>query len=207
MFSDTSNKFYCPKCGGLTLKKQNFKKLVCDNNKCLFAFYLNVAAAVAVIIVFKNNVLLTVRSEEPAKGKWDLPGGFVDKDETLEEAAKREVYEELDITVNSMSYLCSYPNKYLYKGIEYSSIDSFFVCGIDSIDNIRIDSKEIKDYKLVDLEILDLDTVSFISIRKGIETYRKLFNNSGRVISVVLSYLKFLYRVRLANKPFITRIY
>ena len=39
-------------------------------------------------------------------------------------------------------------------------------------------NEEIKDYKLVDLKILDLDTVSFLSIRKGIETYRKLFNNS-----------------------------
>ncbi len=67
----------------------------------------------------------------------------------------------------------------MYKGIEYSSIDSFFVCSIDSIDNIRIDSKEIKDYKLVDLNNLDLNAVSFMSIRRGIETYRKLSNHSG----------------------------
>ncbi len=178
MFTATANKHYCPKCGELTLIKKNLKELVCNNNKCLFTFYLNVAAAVAVIIVFNNKLLMTVRSNEPSIGKLDLPGGFVDKDETLEEAAKREVSEEIGIELNTMSYLCSYPNKYLYKGIEYSSIDSFFVCVMDSIENILTDTKEIKDYKFVDLKILNLDNVSFMSIRKGIETYRKLFNNS-----------------------------
>ncbi len=177
MFSDTRNKYYCPKCGGLTVNKHNFNKLVCNNSKCLFTFYLNIAAAVAVIIVFNNKLLMTVRANEPAIGKLDLPGGFVDKDETLEEAVNREVYEELGIKVNNMSYLCSYPNKYLFKGIEYLSIDSFFVCSINSIDNIQTDSNEILDYKLVDLDILDFETISFRSTRKGIETYRKLFNN------------------------------
>ncbi len=179
MVSDTCNKYYCPKCGELTLNKQNLKKFVCNNNKCLFTFYLNIAAAVAVLIVFKNKLLMTVRAIEPAIGKLDLPGGFVDNDEALEEAAKREVYEELGIKLNNMSYLCSFPNIYFYKGIEYSSVDSFFVSNIDYLDNIRTDTKEIKDYELVDLKLLNIDTVSFMSIRKGIETYKKLFSNPG----------------------------
>ena len=39
-------------------------------------------------------VLLIERGIEPYKGKWALPGGFVKMDETTEEGAKRELYEE-----------------------------------------------------------------------------------------------------------------
>src|SRR5947207_6378786 len=39
-------------------------------------------------------VLLIERALEPFKGKWALPGGFVRVDETLEEAARRELEEE-----------------------------------------------------------------------------------------------------------------
>ena len=42
-------------------------------------------------------VLLIKRAREPFKGQWALPGGFVDKDESLERAASRELEEETGI--------------------------------------------------------------------------------------------------------------
>ncbi len=43
-------------------------------------------------------VLLIQRKNEPFKGQWALPGGFIDEKETLEEAVARELKEETGIT-------------------------------------------------------------------------------------------------------------
>lgn len=59
------------------------------------------------IVAFCNannriNVLLVKRKNDPFKEQWALPGGFVDKDENLEDAAKREFAEETGIKVKTI---------------------------------------------------------------------------------------------------------
>jgi len=56
------------------------------------------------ILLFSINdnspeVLLIQRKNDPFKGKWAIPGGFIEMDETLEESAVRELKEETNISI------------------------------------------------------------------------------------------------------------
>lgn len=51
------------------------------------------------IIFREERVLLAQRGQDPGKGVWTLPGGVVELGECLEEALKREILEELSVTI------------------------------------------------------------------------------------------------------------
>src|SRR5262249_55577497 len=66
------------------------------------------AVTVDVIIVTTERaprVLLIRRGHEPFAGKWALPGGFVDMDESLEAAARRELREETGVEAEQLEQL------------------------------------------------------------------------------------------------------
>lgn len=58
-------------------------------------------------LVLKNDKILLVKRANglPEGGKWGLVGGFVERNETLEEAVKREIFEETGYTVDSTTLL------------------------------------------------------------------------------------------------------
>src|SRR6185295_12756038 len=48
--------------------------------------------------------------------------------ETAEEALRREIKEEVNLDVGPLEFLCSAPNEYLYRGVNYPVLDLAFVC-------------------------------------------------------------------------------
>ena len=138
--------------------------------ECGWEFYQNTAAAVAGIIVKDDKVLAVERNRDPGRNLLDFPGGFVDPMESAEDALRREIEEELHIELGELDYLCSAPNIYEYKGIEYSTCDVFFVAKID-VDISKVEKSEIAGYYWFDKSELDPERFAFISMKAAIKTY------------------------------------
>lgn len=106
---------YCPLCGGKLEKKkikaQEPDRLVCS--RCSFIYYLDPKVAAGTLTFFENRIVLVKRGISPGYGQWVIPGGFVDRGETLEDAAVRETLEEtgLQVRVNSLLNVYSYPGQ------------------------------------------------------------------------------------------------
>jgi 8-oxo-dGTP diphosphatase len=64
-------------------------------------------------ILEDNKILLIKRKNEPFKGKWALPGGFIEYGEKVEDAVVREVFEETCIktTIKDLIGIYSDPNR------------------------------------------------------------------------------------------------
>lgn len=61
---------------------------------CGYVHYENPKVLVACLASFENKVLWMQRAHEPFRGGWTIPFGFMERGETLQQAAARELYEE-----------------------------------------------------------------------------------------------------------------
>ena|SRR6185369_10896059 len=72
--------------------------------------FANRGVTIDAVIARDGKILLIKRGVEPFKGFWALPGGYVEWDETVEDAVKREVLEETGLTVKSLKLIGVYSN-------------------------------------------------------------------------------------------------
>ena len=102
---------FCPMCGADLTRRvveahDPRARLVCT--RCGFIFYIDPKVAVGTIISGEEGFLLLRRAIEPALGKWTFPGGYMDRGETLEQAAVREALEETGVTIALRGLLQAY---------------------------------------------------------------------------------------------------
>ena len=97
---------FCSHCGSDKIVKEIPKydhraRHTCSS--CGKIFYENPRVVVGTIPIFENKVLLAKRGIEPQKGKWNLPAGFLEMDETSKEGAIRETIEETNAEISDLS--------------------------------------------------------------------------------------------------------
>lgn len=158
---------YCPHCGANN-RSPGQVPFKCE--QCDFACFFGPVAAVGALVTNPRNELLLVRrARDPGKGKWGLPGGFVDRDENAEQALVREVWEETRLEVIETEYLLTFPNQYNYRNVVAPVIDLFYVCRVQTLDTLTIADDELEHFEWTHVTATQLDDMAFYSNRVAIE--------------------------------------
>lgn len=127
--------------------------------------------AVNAILLKENHVLLVQRAMEPDKGWWDIPGGYLDWDETLEEGTTRELKEEtgLDADPNSFKLVGTYSNPKNKVGNQV--VEIYFISKVFS-GEIKEEEGEVVEAKWFDLNELP-ENVAFdhINVLEGLKNF------------------------------------
>src|SRR3990167_9886604 len=111
---------------------------------CEICQFKNPRVTVTGIIIKANKLLLLKRNEEPFKDQWDLPGGFMQENESLFTALKRELFEELAISRSELTFIDTFAGLYQWKGKTFPILSHVFL--VESKDEIVL-SKENSDFK------------------------------------------------------------
>jgi ADP-ribose pyrophosphatase YjhB (NUDIX family) len=162
---------FCPRCGSDAFPEKAHHFFLCE--RCDFHFHINCTPAVVGILTDDDSrILLIRRTKEPGKGKYSVPGGFVDSGETVEAALAREIHEEVNLEMSSCEYLTSYPNPYLYKGVVFPIVDMIFFCKVRTLATLST-SDEVDAYLFLAPDAVDRKQIAFPSIWHGIEHFRR----------------------------------
>jgi 8-oxo-dGTP diphosphatase len=111
---------FCPRCGTeLEIMPRSGERMrpVCP--VCGFVYYLNPTVAAGTLVEENGRIVLVLRKAEPRAGYWGLPAGYVEADESAEEAAIRETREEvgLDVELDDLLGVYSFGDELHRRGV------------------------------------------------------------------------------------------
>jgi ADP-ribose pyrophosphatase YjhB (NUDIX family) len=100
---------HCPRCGA----DVELEGGEVECGECGFKAYASSKpTASAACLDDEGRVLLSRRGVEPFKGKWDLPGGFLDEEERPLDCLRRELREEAGVEVEPLDFLGVWVDRY-----------------------------------------------------------------------------------------------
>jgi NAD+ diphosphatase len=169
---------FCRRCG------QTLTKKTASEYECPAGHHIFVAGhpATGVLLVNpKNEVLLVTAGREPGRGKLDVPGGFCELGENLEEGVHREITEELGLTPHDygeLHYLGSFCNTYEYAGEATRPLDVFFWAHYDGEHTLK-PADDITAANWYPLTQIDPKKVRFVSMVSMLEELRRQLGLAG----------------------------
>jgi len=183
---------YCPSCASKNIVFKEGKVFRCPD--CNFTYYHNIAAATGLIISVPDadseKLVFLVRGKEPAIGKLDLPGGFVDIGEGAAEGLYRELKEELRWTpqipegaslIDVFKLFASFSNVYEYKGIKYNTCDMYFHVSAPGLkpEDLFMEESEISGIFFLKPDEINFSDFAFPSTMNAVKKYIEMYKSKN----------------------------
>ena len=125
-----------------------------DLRKVIGSRPLIMVGANVILLDSSNRLLLQLRTDN---NSWGLPGGSLEMGETLDEVAKRELYEETGLIANNLELFNLFSGKEFYykypHGDEVYNVISTYIC-TDYIGELKMDESEAKELSFFHLDRL-----------------------------------------------------
>ena len=163
---------FCPVCGGVLRSSMvNNRPLpVCAS--CHFVFYQDPKVVACSILEVDHRIVLLKRGINPQKGKWVLPGGYVDRGEAVKDAAIREFREECGLLTRVRRLF----GVYSYTG----QIPVVIIYIAQHVSGELIAGDETLEAGWFSENKIPWDNIAFRSTKEALEDYYKHINKGRR---------------------------
>ncbi|MDF9798233.1 ADP-ribose pyrophosphatase YjhB (NUDIX family) [Catalinimonas alkaloidigena] len=157
---------YCSNCGSEQINfdiphGDNRARYIC--HQCNAIHYQNPKMVVGCLPVFEDKILICRRAIEPCYGLWNLPAGYLENNETVEEGAARETWEEARANVKIIKLHCIY---------NLPHINQVYLHFLAHLKNDRIAcGSESLEVKLFDVYDIPWKQLAFSSSKFALEKY------------------------------------
>ncbi|MCP4687051.1 MAG: NUDIX hydrolase [Desulfobacterales bacterium] len=130
---------------------------------CGMIHYQNPKMVVGCIPMWRDRLLLCRRSIEPRRGKWTLPAGYLENNETAAQGAARETLEEAGARVKDLT---------LYGVYNLPFVDQvYLIFRADMVDDDFEAGAESLDVRLFDPDQIPWDELAFTVIRETLDRW------------------------------------
>jgi len=161
---------FCSECGKTVVHRipdgDNLPRFICEH--CDTIHYQNPKLVVGCLPVWNDQILLCKRAIEPSYGLWTLPAGFMENQETLEQAALRESREEANanLEIENIYSIISLPHiNQIYVLYRARLLDLDFSAGIESLD-VQLFNEEDIPWQQLAFKTIDNTLKHFFADRK-----------------------------------------
>jgi ADP-ribose pyrophosphatase YjhB (NUDIX family) len=164
---------YCSNCGSDQLQYvippgDSYKRYVCKN--CHVVHYINPRVIVGCLPIYEDKLVICKRAINPCKGKWNLPAGFMENNESAENGALRELKEETGLEGKILKLHCVY---------SIPHVNQVYLIFLTKINDLKIDpGEESLEVSLFDLHEIPWGDIGFTSSVFAIEKYMESLNHS-----------------------------
>lgn len=134
------------------------------------AFAHSMPTASALVVDDDGRVLLSRRANDPAAGKWDVPGGFVEEGEHPLDCVRRELREEAGIGLADERLLGIWMDEYDYNGRRVATLNVYYRTRIG--DGTPTPADDVAELRWFAASDVPLDDLAFRHIRDVLSALR-----------------------------------